>query len=337
MRKKQDLQIISVTPPAGAPGGELAIRCRGFVPGLGSKVLFGETEAFMLSASEDRIIVRLPESPQSLGLMLQVGTKNSNVFPFSLAIQLATGLHPVSNPIIDSDGSIITTISGSRGQEIIQPIVRITRRGDKIPFHCDVMNPTGLAFSKNGQLYISSRNDGTVLRYGDFEQLEVVADDLGIPCGIVFDSKGLLYVGDRTGRIFKIEASGKKEEFASLEPSISAYHLAIDAEDNLYVSGPTFAMRDCLYRISPKGKISVAMEGLARPQGMAFLPEGDLLIATGYQGMKGIFRYSPFDRSIKHYLAAPILVGLAVSDKNIYLASNDSIYSAPLPDTTPVN
>jgi hypothetical protein len=337
MKKKQDIHIISVTPLAGVPEGDLLIHCRGFVPGLDSKVCFGKTEAFILSASEDRIIIRLPENPQSLGLMLQIGTKTSNVFPFGLAIKLATGLHPVTNPIIASDGSIITTISGSRGEQIIHPIVRITPRGDKIPYDCDVMNPTGLAFSKNGQLYITSRNDGTVLRYTDFEKLEVVADELGIPCGIVFDSKGFLYVGDRTGRIFKIAASGKKEEFASIEPSISAYHLAIDAEDNLYISGPTFAMRDRLYRISAKGKVSVALEGLARPQGMAFLPEGDLLIATGYQGMKGIFRYSPFDGSIKHYLTAPILVGLAVSDKNIYLATNESIYCASLPDTTPVN
>jgi hypothetical protein len=337
MRKRQDLQITSVTPAAGAPGGELTIRCRGFVPGLDSKVFFGQTEAFILSASEDRIIVRLPESPQSLGLMLQVGTKTSEIFAFNLAAQLAGGLHPVTSPIIASDGSIITTISGSRGQEILQPIIRITQRGEKIPYPCDVMNPTGLAFSKNGQLYITSRNDGTVLRYTNFEKLEVVAEEMGIPCGIVFDSQGFLYVGDRTGRIFKINESGSKEEFASLEASIAAYHLAIDAEDNLYVSGPTFSMRDRLYKISPKGKVSVAMEGLARPQGMAFLPEGDLLIAAGYQGMKGIFRYSPFERSLKHYLAAPIPAGLAVSDHKIYLASNDAIYSVDIPDTTPVN
>jgi sugar lactone lactonase YvrE len=337
MKKKQDLQILSVTPLAGISGGELAIRCRGFVPGIDSKVLLGQMEAFILSASEDRIIIRLPESPQSLGLMLQVERKTSNVFPFSLVTQLAPGLHPVTNPVVASDGSIITTISGSRGQEIAQPLVRITGRGEIIPFPCQIMNPTGLAFSKEGQLHITSRHDGTVLRYRDFEQLEVIAEDLGVPCGIVFDSKGFLYVGDRTGRIFRIDASGNKEEFVSLEPSISAYHLAIDMEDCLYVTGPTFAIRDCLYRVSKEGRVTAMMDGLARPQGMAFLPEGELLIATGYQGKKGIFRYSPLTGNMTHYLAAPILVGLAVSGQNIYLASNDSIYSAPLPGTASVN
>ena len=326
MRKRSALQILGVTPIAGVPGGELTIHCRGFIPGLDSRVLFGEIEAPIVSASDDRIIVRLPESPKSLGLALRAGKAVSEVFPFSLAAKLSGDLHPVANPVIAPDGSIITTISGSRGQQVSQPLVRITKRGDKIPYHCEIMNPTGLAFSPDGQLYISSRNDGTILRYSDYERLDVIAEDLGVPCGIVFDSKGLLYAGDRNGRILKIEPSGHKEEFAHLEPSVSAYHLAMDAQDRLYVTGPTLAMRDRLYQISATGAIETRIEGLARPQGMALLADGDLLIAAGYQGKKGIFRYSPKDGSVAHYITSLILVGLAVAGENIYLASNDSIW-----------
>jgi sugar lactone lactonase YvrE len=337
MKRSKDLRIIGVTPLAGVPGGDLAIDCRGFVPGLGSRVLLGEVEAFILSASEERILIRLPESPQSLGLALQVERTISAVFPFSLASQLSTELHPVTNPVISPDGSIITTISGSRGQQVAQPLIRITPRGDKIPYNCEIMNPTGLAFSGDKQLYISSRNDGTVLRYTDFERLDVIADDLGVPCGIAFNSKGLLYVGDRSGNIYRIDSAGQREEVAHLAPSISAYHLAMDMEDRLYVTGPTFAMRDYLYRISMDGTVELLMDGFARPQGLAFLPDGDLLIAAGYKGKKGIFRYSPVDGSIHHFIAAPILVGMAISGQNIYLASNSSIYSAQLPGRAPVN
>ncbi len=324
------MQILGVTPPAGVPEGEIAISCRGFRPGLGSRVLLGEIEAFIVSASEDRIIVKLPESPKSLGLALKVGDLVSAVFPIRLATQLCTDLHPVTNPVIAPDGSIITTISGARGQQVSQPLIRITKRGDKIPYHCEIMNPTGLAFSRDGQLYISSRNDGTVLRYTDYEHLDVVAEDLGVPCGIVFDSRGFLYVGDRTGKIYRIDASGNKEEFAHLEPSVSAYHLAMDAEDRLYVTGPTFAMRDHLYRFSRKGARESLCDAFARPQGMAFLPDGSLLISAGYQGKKGIFRYSPENGSIRHYIAAPILVGAAVAGQDIFLASNNSIYRTQL-------
>jgi sugar lactone lactonase YvrE len=337
MSDRKKMIITGVTPHIGVPEGVLSIACRGFRPGLDSRVLMGDVEASVVSASEDRIIVRLPESPQCLGLALKVGETVSPVFPFNLATRLATDLHPVANPVIASDATLTSTISGGRGQQVAQPLVRITNQGDKIPFHCEIMNPTGLAFSEDGQLYITSRNDGTVLRYTDFENLEVVADDLGVPCGIVFDSAGILYVGDRTGKIYRIDPSGNKEEFAQLEPSIAAYHMAVDTENRLYVTGPTFSMRDSLYRISGAGTVENLIEGLARPQGMAFLPDGDLLLTAGYRGKKGIFKYSLKDGSMEHFVAAPILVGLAVSGKDIYFASSSSIYRAQFSGQDGVN
>jgi len=334
MKKARDLRITGVSPLSGVPGGRLLVRCRGFEPGLESKVFLGNVEAFIVSASEDCVLIQLPESPCSLGLTLRAGDETSPLFPFNLAVRLAAELHPVMNPVIAPDGSIITTISGGRGQEVDMPLVRVTRQGDKIPYSCEITNPTGLAFSRDGQLHISSRHDGTVLKYTDFEHLEVVAEDMGIPCGMVFDSKGNLYVGDRTGRIWKIGKAGRKMEFASLEPSISAYHLAIDGEDRIYVTGPTFAARDSLYRISVDGTVETILRGLARPQGMTFLPEGDLLLTTGYKGRKGVFRYSPADGSFRLHIAAPILVGLAVLDQTAYLATGDALYTAPLPGST---
>jgi sugar lactone lactonase YvrE len=328
---------LEVDPRAGLAGGEVAIGCRGFTPGLTSKVLIGDVEAPIISASDDRVIVRLPESPNGLGLSLKVAGAVSPVFPFSLATRIAADLHPVTNPVVAPDGSIITTISGARGHQVEQPLIRVTRSGDKAPFHCEIMNPTGLAFSKEGQLYISSRHDGTVLRYTDFEQLEVVAEDLGVPCGIAFDSKGFLYVGDRTGKIYKIDNSGGKEEFAQLEPSISAYHLAIDSGDRLYVTGPTFSIRDSLLRISQEGKSEILVKGLARPQGLAFLPGGDLLICAGFEGKKGVFKYSPHSGTFQHYIAAPVLVGLAISGQEVFLAENTSLYTMHLPGQNHVN
>jgi sugar lactone lactonase YvrE len=331
------LIITDVAPPSGVPGGEIVISCRGFKPDYSSRILLGEVEATVISASNDRIIARLPDSPQSLGLALKVGRTVSAVFPFSLAARLATDLHPVANPVVGPDGAVITTISGGRGQQIAQPLVRITKGGDKIHFNCEIMNPTGLAFSRDGQLYISSRHDGTVVRYTDYEHLDTIAEDLGIPCGIAFDSKNLLYVGDRTGKIYRIESSGNREEFARLEPSIAAYHLAIDSEDRVYVTGPTLSMRDCLLRFSRSGKAETLANGLARPQGMAFLPDGDLLICAAYEGKKGVFRYSPKNGSISHHIAAPVLVGLAIAEKDIFLATGSSIYWTSLPGNTAVN
>jgi hypothetical protein len=320
--------VQTVTPSLGVPGGEIEIRCRGFRPDLpySAQVLLGNVRAEIISASEELINIRLPDSPQALGITLKTSENTSAVFPFSPARRLAGGLQPVCNPVVASDGSIITTISGRRGQRVAQPLIRVTRLGETIPYSCEVMNPTGLALDKNGQLYISSRNDGVVYRYTEFEQLDIVAEDVGVACGIVFDSEGFLYVGDRSGKIYRIDENGNKKEFAALEPSISAYHLAVDSLNRLYVTGPTLSLRDSLYRISAEGKVQVLLQGLARPQGMAFLPGGDLLLAAAYQGKKGIFRYSADTGMLTHYIAAPILVGLAVSGEDIFLADNTSIF-----------
>jgi hypothetical protein len=188
------------------------------------------------------------------------------------------------------------------------------------------MNPTGLAFGPDGQLYVSSRGEGTVQRYTDYEHLELVAEDLGIPCGIAFDAEGRLYVGDRTGKIHRVGPGGKREEFASLPPSVSAFHLAFDADDTLYVTGPTLAMRDPVYRVSRAGEVTVLLDGFARPQGLAFGSEGDLWIAAAYGGKKGIFRYSMSSRRLTHYIAGPMLVGLALGAEDVFVADNSSIY-----------
>jgi hypothetical protein len=324
----RDLFIKAVEPSLGVPGGELIIHCQGFQPGFrsSSRVLFGEVEAEILSASEGRIIVRLPESPNALGMNLRIDDCVSRVFQFTLARRLASGLHPVANPVIAPDGSVITTVSGARGQQVSQSLVKVTLSGEQIPFGCEIMNPTALAFDKEGQLCISSRYDGAVYRYRDYEQLEVVADDLGIACGMAFDSAGNLFVGDRSGRIIKVAPSGEKEDFASLEPSISAYHIAMDAADCLYVTGPTFSLRDPLIRINPDGRQEVVLEGLARPQGMALSPEGEILLAASWKGKKGIFIISPERGKIVHHIAGPMLVGIALFGRRIILADNTSLF-----------
>jgi len=289
-------------------------------------VLFGENPAPVVSASTERVVVKLPENSGALGIALRVGSVMSPVFPYMLGVRLASDLHPVANPVIAPDGAIITTISGSRGQQTQQSLIKVSRGGTTTPFPCEIMNPTGLAFGPDGQLYISSRADGTVMRYTDYEQLEVVAEDLGVPCGIVFDAQGSLYVGDRTGKIFRIDPAGRRVEFAVLPPSISAFHLALDGEGTLYVTGPTLAMRDPVYRISRRGKVSVLWEGLARPQGLAISRDGDLWIAAGHEGKKGIFRLSSETGKLTHHIAGPMLVGLALDSEDVFLVDGSSVF-----------
>lgn len=322
------LSISSLEPKFSLPGGVVSVHARNFRPGLpgSSRMLVGDLAAEIVSASDDLIVARMPDSPGAADVVLEVEGERSAPFPVSLGARLADDLHPVTNPVIAADGSLITTISGARGQRIARPIVRVSRQGEKTSYDCDVMNPTGLAFGPDGQLYISSRSDGVVFRYVDFEHLEIVADDLGICCGIVFDSRGNLLVGDRTGRVIRIEPSGGRTEFVRLEPSVSAYHLAIDSSDNLYLTAPTISVRDSLFRITPDGKTCALQTGLGRPQGMALGPDGDIWLCASFGGKKGIFRYAPSRGALVFAVAAPMLVGLAVEGDELFAADSNRLY-----------
>src|SRR5262249_40420816 len=99
------------------------------------------------------------------------------------------------------------------------------------------------------------------------------------------------YVGDRSGTIFKISRSRQIYVFATLEPSIAAYHLAIGLDGYLYVSGPTTSSFDSVYRIAPTGEVDVYYRGLGRPQGMAVDAEGRLYIAASFGGRRGVVRF----------------------------------------------
>ena len=116
---------------------------------------------------------------------------------------------------------------------------------------------------------------------------------MGVATGIAFDDEENLYVGDRSGTIFKISRERQIYVFATLEPSIAAYHLAFGPDEYLYVTGPTTSSFDSVYRISPAGDVEVFYRGLGRPQGLAFDVDGNLYVAASLGGRRGVVRINP--------------------------------------------
>src|ERR1700689_2471786 len=130
-----------------------------------------------------------------------------------------------------------------------------------------------------GILYASSRHDGVVDQVSPGGNLAVYVEGMGVTTGIAFDQQGFLYVGDRSGTIFKISKERQIYVFATMEPSIAAYHLAFGPDGFLYVTGPTTSSFDSVHRISPDGHVETFYRGLGRPQGMAFDIQGNLYVA----------------------------------------------------------
>ena len=57
----------------------------------------------------------------------------------------------------------------------------------------------------DGRIYVSSRFEGTVYRVATDGTAEQFATDLGVACGLAFAADGTLFVGDRSGTIFRVD------------------------------------------------------------------------------------------------------------------------------------
>jgi sugar lactone lactonase YvrE len=322
--------IEKVEPPAGVEGGEIILVCSGFEPPSwrGVRVSFDGVAARPESASSARVIVPVPSGPSGrVGIRVTQAEDASEAADFYAAEKLAENLHPVANPAFDRDnGTVYTTLSGTRGQEVPISVYKVAPDGGMKPFISGLMNPTGIAFDPDGQMFITSRYDGTVYRVSPFGEAEPFARNLGIATGIAFDGAGRMYVGDRSGTIYRVSEIGDPGSFATLEPSMAAYHLAFGPDGALYVTGPTASSFDSVYRIAPNGDVTNFFTGLGRPQGLAFDGEGSLYVVASYRGRRGVWRITP-DGGISMAVAGPSLVGLCFDDAgNAILASTRELY-----------
>jgi sugar lactone lactonase YvrE len=318
-------QIREVSPAAAIPGGEFQIRGKGLSASARPQVRFGEVAAPIVIGSDSFVIVRVPEGAAA-GEMT-VGHDHLTVpWTCGIGILVADTLHPVANPVVDRFGNIYTTFSGSPGQKTPVSIYKIDANHHAAPLVSDLMNATGLALDAEGVLYASSRHDGVVYQISPAGNTSVYVEGMGVATGIAFDVDGNLYVGDRSGTIFKISRERQIYVFATLEPSIAAYHLAFGPDDYLYVTGPTTSSFDSVHRISHAGHVETFYRGLGRPQGMAFDVAGNLYVAASLGGRRGVVRIEP-DQKAELFLSGPAIVGLAFSpSKALILATNNSIY-----------
>jgi hypothetical protein len=304
--------IESVSPVLALAGGEVRIAGSGLRPPQWQRprVQFGAVEGGIVISSDSFLVARVPEGATSGPVIVTANGHVSNAHTVKVAVPIAEDLHPVTSPALDAQGNIYATFSGSRGQKVPVAIFKIDTNYTVKPFVGEMMNATAIAFDRQGQMYVSSRHDGAVYRVAPNGTMTTYAEGMGIATGIAFDRNQNLYVGDRSGTIFKIGPDRQIFVFATLEPSMAAYHLAFGPDGYLYVTGPTTSSFDCVHRISDHGEVEVFYRGLGRPQGMAFDEDGNLYIASSIGGRRGVVRIAQ-DRQAELFLSGPGIVGLA--------------------------
>jgi sugar lactone lactonase YvrE len=157
------------------------------------------------------------------------------------------------------------------------------------------------------------------------------AGDLGVACGLAFAPDGTLYVGDRSGTIFRVDRDGRAEAFAAVPPSVAAFHLALAPDGALHVTAPTLSSYDGIYRIDPSGVITEPYTGFGRPQGLAFDANGTLFVVEALAGNSGLYRLSSSAGGVPELvLAGPGLVGVAFDPRGgLVVCSNETAYRLP--------
>ena len=322
------IKITDISPSAALPGGNIQIQWSGKPLKAFSRpaVYFNDLPAHLISASSELIVAQVPADARSGKIWFTLEDEESNSLPVEIARLLASDLHPVANPALDLSGNIYTTLSGRRGEKVNNSVFRVDASGKVQAFVTDLMNPTGLAFNSQGELFISSRHDENVYKVSPFGEKSIFTKGMGVATGIAFDREDNLFVGDRSGNVFKIDRKREVFVFATLEPSVSAYHLAFDADQNLYVTGLTTSSVDHIYQITSNGTVSTFYSGLGRPQGLAFDNRGTLYVAASLEGRRGIISVNP-EREARIVVSGNNLVGLAFGfHRDLYVCSTDSIY-----------
>lgn len=290
------------------------------------EVTVAEVPARVAFASPTRIIIVVPSGLDAGAAPIRVAGMPGETAFVSIGGVLATGLHQVDNPVFDDEGNLFVTYSGSRGQQAPVSVFRVTPEGTREPFVSGIVNATSLAFGPDGLLYVSSRFEGAVYRVRPDGSHEQVASDLGVACGIAFDGDGWMYVGDRSGTVFRVR-DARATAFATLPPSVAAFHLAISPDDEVFVAAPTLGSYDYIYRISRHGEVGTVPIAFGRPQGLMFSPDGVLHVVDALAGASALYRLADFAAAPQMVASAGALVGAAFGRAGqLAIASNDTAY-----------
>ena len=174
--------------------------------------------------------------------------------------------------------------------------------------------PPVFAFDSTGQMFVSSRMDGDVYRITPFKEAVAFARNLGDPNRHRFrQSSDTMYVGDRTGTIYKVNGIGEETAWAQLEPSVSAYHLAVGPDEALYVTGPRLAVLTPSSRVGPDGVSRCVLQGIGPAAGTRRLTAPEIFVWLPRFAVDGELCASRrMDKDAEMLVAGMNLVGLAL-------------------------
>jgi hypothetical protein len=324
--------LSGIDPRGVIEGARLWLRGQGLPspPAPDASISIGGASARVVFSAPDRVAVLVPPAAPAGRAPVRASWAPGATLFVDVGARLATGLHQVDSPAVGPDGAIYAAYSGSRGQETAVSIYRLGRDGGREAFVEGIVNATSLALSPSGVLHVSSRFDGAVYRIAPDGRAETLVSDLGVACGLAFAPDGSLFVGDRSGTVHHVSGDGARvETFATLAPSVAAFHLAMGPDARLYVTAPTLSTHDAVHRFDASGRHETLDATFGRPQGLAFYAHGVLHVVEALAGVSAIYRLDGGGPR-RPVVAGPGLVGVAfTADGGLLAATTDSVFAFP--------
>jgi gluconolactonase len=160
-------------------------------------------------------------------------------------------------------------------------------------------SPEGPAFDREGNLYFVNWNSSSIVRLTPDGKASEFFNTGGVPAGLAFHRDGSLYVADEGDAIHGVlrirdgEAEIVVNTFGG-EPLNGANDLVFDRDGVLYFSDPWRSSAENpiggFYRYFPDGTLERIDHGLAFPNGVAISPDGrSVYLAETYRNR--ILRY----------------------------------------------
>ena len=147
-----------------------------------------------------------------------------------------------------------------------------------------------MAIDPDGRLYVSSRFEGTVYRVDADGRVEPFATDLGVACGLAFAPDGTLFVGDRSGTIFRVDRRARATRSRRCRRAWRRFISRSGTDGALYVTGAdAVGLRRGVSRRLRRRRVAVTTR-FGRPQGSRSTRDGTLYVVEALAGASGLYR-----------------------------------------------
>lgn len=338
--------ISKIEPYIATPLGKIIIHCKNLDSWkLKRNSIKIKKEILNVEGSSDeKIMARIPSmfenGIQTIELKIDDKIHKAEIFiPQSLYIKhdYDFDFEIVDNPIIDNEGRLFTTYYPDTAldeKDVERNLIVVLPN----PFDSNIKNEKlylnnvdiiSMYITNDNDIFLLDNIKKAILKYNHYTDysVEKINPVIGIPSGLVVDSKKNIYYGNNNGEIYKVEKEKKQSLFIKLPASSSRYYMTIDKSDNIYLSNPNHIYSSKIYKISPEGDIKVIYSTNSILAGINLDNNDNLFFIENKRNVSFVKYIRKGNNFPKTLASGHELVGLTFSSKNkLILASKNSIY-----------